>query len=131
MKNVVLVPSGMGLSGPNPCATITTGGTPVQGNYDGTNCTYPDVAGAGNNLTSNLRIDALPNGGAHIFSGSLFVGNTYNTDAELAAAVDGIDGAEPRPCTACHSDVGHRGMAPLHTTTQSTTGSHPGVTEDD
>ena len=70
----------------NPCATITSGGVPVQGSYDGSNCTYPDVVGAGNNLTSNLRLDALPNGGAHIFEGSLFVGNTYNTDAELAAA---------------------------------------------
>lgn len=77
---------GGGTPGPNPCATITSGGNPVQGSYDGTNCTYPDVAGAGNNLTSNLRIDALPNGGAHIFSGSLFVGNTFNTDAELQAA---------------------------------------------
>ena len=77
---------GGGPVGPNPCATITSSGTPVQGTYDGTNCTYPDVVGAGNNLTSNLRIDALPNGGAHIFSGSLFVGNTFNTDAELAAA---------------------------------------------
>ena len=72
--------------GPNPCATITSSGTPVQGNYDGMNCTYPDVVGAGNNLTTNLRLDALPMGGAHIFDGSLFVGNTWNTDAELAAA---------------------------------------------
>lgn len=73
-------------TGPNPCATITSSGTPVQGAYDGMNCTYPDVVGAGNNLTTNLRIPALPMGGAHIFEGSLFVGNTFNTDAELAAA---------------------------------------------
>ena len=77
---------GGGNAGPNPCATITSSGSPVQGVYDGTNCTYPDVVGAGNNLTTNLRIPALANDGAHIFEGSLFVGNTFNTDAELAAA---------------------------------------------
>jgi cytochrome c nitrite reductase small subunit len=50
---------------------------------------------------------------------------------DLAAAVDGVDGAEPRPCTSCHSDVGHRGLAPLHGPTLSTSGSHSGATVDD
>jgi hypothetical protein len=32
------------------------------------------------------RLRPLPNGGAHIFTSSLFVGNTYRTQADLAAA---------------------------------------------
>lgn len=81
----------------NPCATLTVGGAPIQGTLDSTtgNCTYADIVGAGNNLTTDLFIPALPNGGAHIFEGSLFVGETCNTDACLAAAgiTQGGDGA--------------------------------------
>lgn len=33
--------------------------------------------------------------------------------ADMVAAVDGVDGTEPRECVMCHSDVGHRGQAPL------------------
>lgn len=74
--------------GDNPCASYTTsGGQTRQGTYDGTNCTYsPTFVDSGNNLQVDLTIPALPNGGAHIFEGSLFVGNAYNSDAELAAA---------------------------------------------
>ena len=32
---------------------------------------------------------------------------------QLAAVVDGAHGSEPRGCVTCHSDVGHRGSAPL------------------
>ena len=80
----------------NPCATITIGVSPTQGRYDGNtgNCTYPDIVGAGNNLTSDLFIPALPDGGAHIFEGSLFVGETHRSNADLAAAgiAEGGDG---------------------------------------
>lgn len=31
----------------------------------------------------------------------------------MTGAVDGTDGSEPRGCVTCHSDVGHRGSAPL------------------
>ena len=87
---------GGGGSGTNPCASITVGGSPVQGSFDGNsgNCTYPDIVGAGNNLTSDLFIPALSNGGAHIFEGSLFVGETCTSDACLQAAgiTEGGDG---------------------------------------
>ncbi|MEJ2602860.1 MAG: serine/threonine protein kinase [Gammaproteobacteria bacterium] len=80
----------------NPCAFYeTSGGQTVQGSYDGTNCTYsPAFADAGNNLTVDLTVPALPNGGAHIFEGSLFVGETYDNDDDLAAAgiTEGGDG---------------------------------------
>ena len=80
-------PTGGGGSSPE-CASYTdSAGQVVSGSYDGTNCTYsPAFVDAGNNLTVDLTIPALPNGGAHIFEGSLFVGETYDTDAALAAA---------------------------------------------
>ncbi len=59
----------------------------IQGVYDGQNCAYaPSFVDAGNNLLVDMTVPALPNGGAHIFQGSLFVGKTYNTQAELTAA---------------------------------------------
>ncbi|MGB5346687.1 MAG: hypothetical protein WBN23_11030, partial [Woeseia sp.] len=78
-----------GTSGPtNPCATYqNTGGQNIQGSFDGTNCTYaPSFVDAGNNLKVDLTLPNLANNGAHIFEGSLFVGETYDTDAALAAA---------------------------------------------
>lgn len=81
----------------NPCAAYqNSGGQTIQGSYDGTNCTYaPSFVDAGNNLTVDLTISDLDNDGAHIFEGSLFVGETYDNDADLAAAgiSEGGDGA--------------------------------------
>ena len=50
--------------------------------------------GAGNNLNSDLFIPALDTGGAHIFEGSLFVGESCDSDACLAAnsIAEGGDG---------------------------------------
>jgi len=70
------------------CASyVNSGGQTIRGVSDGTNCTYSQAfVGAGNNLTVDMTIPALPNGGAHIFEGSLFVGETYRTNAALADA---------------------------------------------
>ncbi|HEX7035926.1 MAG TPA: hypothetical protein VF210_09135 [Pseudomonadales bacterium] len=80
----------------NPCASYqTSSGEVRQGRYDGTNCTYsPTFVDSGNNLKVDLTIPALPDGGAHIFEGSLFVGEAFNSDAELQAAgiAEGGDG---------------------------------------
>lgn len=67
------------------CASyVNSGGQTIQGVSDGANCTYSQAfVGAGNNLTVDMTIPALPNGGAHIFEGSLFVGNSYRTNADL------------------------------------------------
>ncbi|MEL7374263.1 MAG: hypothetical protein AAGJ36_07345, partial [Pseudomonadota bacterium] len=48
------------------CASYTnSGGQTISGTFDGTNCTYsPAFADAGNNLTTDLTIPALANGGA-------------------------------------------------------------------
>ncbi|MEL6870319.1 MAG: serine/threonine protein kinase [Pseudomonadota bacterium] len=70
------------------CASYTnSGGQQISGTFDGTNCLYaPSFADAGNNITVDLTIPALANGGAHIFEGSLFIGETLDNDAALAAA---------------------------------------------
>jgi len=72
----------------NPCASyVNSGGQTIQGSFDGTDCTYsPSFVDAGNNLRFDLTIPDLPNGGAHIFEGSLFVGESFDNDADLAAA---------------------------------------------
>lgn len=80
----------------NPCASYVNGaGQTIQGAYDGTNCTYsPAFVDSGNNLTVDMTIPALPNNGAHVFQGSLFVGEDYSSDAAMAAAgiTEGGDG---------------------------------------
>ena len=70
------------------CASYQENGQTIQGTADANgNCTYGSAfVGPKNNLTVDLLIPALPNGGAHIFTSSLFVGETYRTQAELAAA---------------------------------------------
>jgi hypothetical protein len=89
-------PGGGGGGDDNLCASyVNTGGQTIQGSYDGTNCTYSQsFVGAGNNLKFDLTIPALPDGGAHIFQGSLFVGEAFDSDAELQAAgiAEGGDG---------------------------------------
>ena len=79
--------TGGGSNANDACASyVNSGGQTIQGVSDGTNCTYSQAfVGAGNNLEFDLTIPALPNGGAHIFEGSLFVGNSYRTNADLAA----------------------------------------------
>ena len=78
------------------CASyVNTGGQAIRGTADGDNCIYsPSFVDAGNNLSVDVTFPALPNGGAHIFEGSLFVGETYRDDAEMAAAgiAEGGDG---------------------------------------
>ncbi|MEN7343610.1 MAG: serine/threonine protein kinase, partial [Pseudomonadota bacterium] len=70
------------------CASyVNSGGQEIGGVLNGDNCVYaPSFVDAGNNLSVDLTIPALENGGAHIFEGSLFVGETYDNDADLATA---------------------------------------------
>ena len=70
------------------CASYVRDGATVRGSADGNgNCVYDNTfVGPKNNLQEDLLIPALPNGGAHIFTASLFVGDTYRTQAELQAA---------------------------------------------
>jgi hypothetical protein len=70
------------------CASYVRDGATVRGSADGNgNCVYDNTfVGPKNNLQEDLLIPALPDGGAHIFTASLFVGNTFRTQAELQAA---------------------------------------------
>jgi hypothetical protein len=72
----------------NPCASyLNTAGQTIQGAYDGTHCTYArSFVDAGNNLMVNMTLTDLPNNGAHIFQGSLFVGRSYTSNTELSNA---------------------------------------------
>ncbi|MFN3239420.1 MAG: hypothetical protein ACE37D_20540 [Pseudomonadales bacterium] len=79
----------------NPCASRTVGGQTVQGAVSGDNCTYPATfVDVGNEITADLFIPALPNGGAHIFSGSLIIGENCDSNACLTAngITEGGDG---------------------------------------
>lgn len=77
-----------GAADTNPCASyVTDSGQTRQGSFEAPNCVYDTTfVDSGNNLTVDLDIPALADGGAHIFRGSLFVGESYNSDAELQAA---------------------------------------------
>jgi len=77
-----------GGAGPNDlCAAyVNSGGQTLRGLYDGQNCTYPpSFLDSGNNLLVDMTIPDLPNDGAHIFQGSLFVGRNYTTTADATA----------------------------------------------
>ncbi len=80
----------------NPCASyVNSGGQLIQGVFEEVDCTYaPSFVDAGNNLTVDMTIPALLDGGVHIFKGSLFIGDTYDTDGDLIAAgiAEGGDG---------------------------------------
>ncbi|WP_160153718.1 serine/threonine protein kinase [Microbulbifer sp. ALW1] len=85
VDNSVTNPDNGGDDTNNPCATMA--GSGVQGSYDGTHCSYgTDFVSSANPLVEDLYLPALPNGGAHIFSGSLFVGQNFDADADMAAA---------------------------------------------
>ena len=72
------------------CASYTKSGATISGTEDGAgNCVYTSAfVGPQNNLETDLFLRALPNGGAHIFEASLFVGKIYRTIADANA--DGI-----------------------------------------
>ena len=80
----------------NPCASyVNSGGQTIEGEFDGANCTYsPAFADAGNNITTDIIIPELDDGGVHIFQGSLFIGEAHANNSELTAAgiAEGGDG---------------------------------------
>lgn len=85
-NNTTVVGGGGGAN--DVCASyVNGGGQTLQGVYDGDNCTYSAAfASAGNNVNFDVTLQKLPGGGAHLFHGSLFIGETYHTNADLAAA---------------------------------------------
>jgi hypothetical protein len=80
---------GGGGSANDICASyVNTGGQTIQGTADSNgNCVYSSsFASNVLPLKADMTIPALPNGGAHIFQASLFVGESHRSDAEMAAA---------------------------------------------
>ncbi|MEE4300813.1 MAG: hypothetical protein V2J24_15345, partial [Pseudomonadales bacterium] len=71
--------AGGGGGSSNPCAQyVDVGGTTLQGNFDGQNCTYgSDFVGVGNPITVDLTIPFIS--GVHIFEDSLFIGENVDT----------------------------------------------------
>jgi hypothetical protein len=72
----------------NVCAFyVNNAGQTIEGSVDGVDCRYPSTfTDAGNSLKFDLSLPELADGGVHIFEGSLFVGETQDTDAKLTAA---------------------------------------------
>ena len=74
-------------SGGNCASYMNSAGQTIQATTNGNNCTYSKTfLDAGNPLLVDMRLEELPGGGAHMFSGSLFVGRNSKDDAGLTAA---------------------------------------------
>ena len=66
----------------NPCASNGE----IQGDFEAPHCMYSTAfADSGNNITVDMTLVDLDDDGAHVFSGSLFIGEDY-TKGDLAAA---------------------------------------------
>ena len=66
----------------NPCASNGE----IQGDFEAPHCMYSTAfADSGNNITTDMTLVELDDDGAHVFNGSLFIGNDY-TKEDLAAA---------------------------------------------
>ena len=93
-----IINGGGGGTDPNEgCASyVNEAGQTISGVADGNgNCTYGSAfVGPKNELTTDLLIPALPDGGAHIFSSAIIVGKTYRTiqEANAAGIFEGGDG---------------------------------------
>lgn len=88
---------GNGENSQNPCASYVTNGQTRQGAHDPAtgHCTYDAAfASAATKITTDLDIPALIGDGAHIFRGTLIIGESYDSDTALAAAgiAEGGDG---------------------------------------
>ena len=66
----------------NPCASNGE----IQGDFEAPHCMYSTAfADSGNNITVDMTLVDLDDDGAHVFSGSLFIGEDF-TKGDLAAA---------------------------------------------
>ncbi|MCO7187607.1 MULTISPECIES: hypothetical protein [unclassified Pseudoalteromonas] len=74
------------------CASYTMEGTEYKGepDSDNKNCVYTQAfASYAKDITSSFLINALPNGGAHIFEGALFIGKDVDTSKGETVNTDG------------------------------------------
>lgn len=67
------------------CASYTQNNQTYKGLEDGNNCFYPSTFASSNReITQDLTFNALPNGGVHVLSGSLFIGADVSPEAAKA-----------------------------------------------
>ena len=96
-SSVVNNTGGGGGSSANANVTTASGGTcasymnsagqRIQATTNGNHCVYsPSFLAAGNPLLADMTLRELPGNGAHMFSGSLFVGRNFDSNASLATA---------------------------------------------
>ncbi|MCF6442189.1 hypothetical protein L1077_22440 [Pseudoalteromonas luteoviolacea] len=72
------------------CASYTIGGSTFEGDVEGINCKYPQsFASRGKSISSSFLLEALPNGGSHIFEGALFIGDDVDTSKGGTIDLDG------------------------------------------
>ncbi|MEL7479388.1 MAG: hypothetical protein AAGJ17_10990, partial [Pseudomonadota bacterium] len=74
------------------CASYTMDGVEFKGKADdeNKNCVYSQIfASYAKDITSSFLIPALPNGGAHIFEGELFIGKDVDTSKGGVIDVNG------------------------------------------
>lgn len=80
------------------CASYQRNGQTIRGQADANgNCTYgSSFVSSTNPLTTDLVLPLLPDGGAHVFTASLFVGVPYGeiADANAAGIFQGGDGVD-------------------------------------
>ena len=68
------------------CASRQVGSEVIRGDFRAGNCHYSrSFADAGSNITEDLLISPLDDGGAHIFEGSLFIGENCDSDQCLSS----------------------------------------------
>ena len=86
-NNSTTTNTGGGGSPNDQCSSyVNDSGQSISGTAEGDNCRYgPQFASNILPIDNDLFIPALPNGGAHIFEESLFVGESCASDACLAA----------------------------------------------
>ncbi|KZN38515.1 hypothetical protein [Pseudoalteromonas luteoviolacea] len=72
------------------CATYTLDGTEFKGEQDGKNCKYSQAfASNAKDIDASFLIKALPDNGAHIFEGALFIGKDVDTSKGGSVNLDG------------------------------------------
>lgn len=97
-NNTVVEDGGDNVGSTNPCASFERDGETFQGSFDAPNCIYgTDFVSLENPYTGSedLVFEDLANDGVHIFNDSLMIGQSFDNDADMAAAgiTQGGDGS--------------------------------------
>ncbi|WP_016706595.1 hypothetical protein [Pseudoalteromonas haloplanktis] len=82
--------SGGGNTDDFECASYESDAGTVQGIFDGKDCTYNDsFASKSIEITSNITFKEIPDGGVHLFSDALLIGNDGDTTSGFVVPENG------------------------------------------